>query len=219
MATERLKRFVASARQDDLVIAVSTGGGSAMLVDLESPVTLQDAIEAFRLLNNAGVDMRHINAVRRSYSNVKSGQLLQHIRANDIITIVVSDDVLNRGTDRCTTYVASLLVEKLHRIGVSFVDYPNLVRLNPNVPWKTRGNGALCLRFKCTEEQIEDIRQIAVDIVEENSDLDYEGTEPGMVFFFGKIIFFRNCEDSSDGLSPMKAWIAPSTPAICAPTR
>ncbi len=88
----------------------------------------------------------------------------------------------------CTTYVASLLVEKFHRIGVSFFDYPNLVRLNPNVPWKTRGNGALCLRFKCTEEQIEDIRQIAVDVVEENSDLDYDGTEPGIVFFFGKII-------------------------------
>lgn len=106
-ATEELKRFLTSARQDDLVIAVSTGGGSAMLVDLESPVTLRDAIEAIRLLNNAGVDMRSINAVRRSYSNIKSGQLLQHIPANNIITIVVSDDVLNRGTDRCSTYVAS----------------------------------------------------------------------------------------------------------------
>lgn len=26
------------------------------------------------------------------------------------------------------------------------IGYPRLVRLNPNVPWKTRGNGALCLR-------------------------------------------------------------------------
>ena len=25
------------------------------------------------------------------------------------------------------------------------VDYPRLVRLNPNVPWKTRGNGAVAL--------------------------------------------------------------------------
>jgi len=88
----------------------------------------------------------------------------------------------------CTTYVASLLVEKLHNIGVSFVDYPNLVRLNPNVPWKTRGNGSLSLRFKCDEDQVEEIKEIVVDVVEKNSDLEYSGTEPGVVFFAGKII-------------------------------
>jgi len=88
----------------------------------------------------------------------------------------------------CTTYVASLLVEKLHGLGVSFIDYPNLVRLNPNVPWKTRGNGALCLRFNCHEEQVEEIKETTVDVVEENSDLDYAGTEPGVVFFFGDTI-------------------------------
>ena len=48
----------------------------------------------------------------------------------------------------CTTYITALLVEKLERLGVKFLDYPSLVRLNPNVPWKTRGNGALCLRLK-----------------------------------------------------------------------
>jgi tRNA(Ile2)-agmatinylcytidine synthase len=29
-----------------------------------------------------------------------------------------------------------------------FLDYPNLIRLNPNIPWKTRGNAALALRLK-----------------------------------------------------------------------
>ena len=43
----------------------------------------------------------------------------------------------------CTTYVAALLVEKLQKLDANFIDYPNLIRLNPNVPWKTRGNGAL----------------------------------------------------------------------------
>ncbi|MCK4443074.1 MAG: DUF1743 domain-containing protein, partial [Thermoplasmata archaeon] len=27
------------------------------------------------------------------------------------------------------------------------IGFPRLVRLNPNIPWKTRGNGAICLRF------------------------------------------------------------------------
>jgi len=84
----------------------------------------------------------------------------------------------------CTTYIAALLVEKLCKLGVSFIDYPNLVRLNPNVPWKTRGNGALCLRIRCDKDLTEEIMEIVVDAVEKNSDLDYAGTEPGAVFFF-----------------------------------
>jgi tRNA(Ile2)-agmatinylcytidine synthase len=86
----------------------------------------------------------------------------------------------------CTTYVAALLVEKLSRLGVSFVDYPNLVRLNPNVPWKTRGNGALCLRFKCHEKSATEITELIVDTVEKNSDMDCAGTDPGVVFFIGE---------------------------------
>jgi len=86
----------------------------------------------------------------------------------------------------CTTYVSALLIEKLVELGVSFIDYPNLVRLNPNVPWKTRGNGALCLRFQCDENLIEEIKAMVVDIVEKNSDMDYAGTEPGVVFFWSR---------------------------------
>jgi len=83
----------------------------------------------------------------------------------------------------CTTYVAALLVEKLQKLGAQFMDYPNLIRLNPNVPWKTRGNGALCLRIKHAEKITEKIKEEVIETVEENSDLAYEGTEPGIVFF------------------------------------
>jgi tRNA(Ile2)-agmatinylcytidine synthase len=83
----------------------------------------------------------------------------------------------------CTTYIAALLVEKLHRLGVGFTDYPNLVRLNPNVPWKTRGNGALCLRIKCEEKLVDVVKETVIEAVEENSDLAYRCTEPGIVFF------------------------------------
>ncbi len=82
----------------------------------------------------------------------------------------------------CTTYIAAILVEKLCKIGVSFTDYPNLVRLNPNVPWKTRGNGALCLRFRCDEHLVEEIFEQVTNVVEAHSDMDFAGTEPGVVF-------------------------------------
>jgi len=53
----------------------------------------------------------------------------------------------------CTTYLAYCIVRRLirqssRREKTSLVDYPNLIRLNPNIPWKTRGNAALALRLK-----------------------------------------------------------------------
>lgn len=87
----------------------------------------------------------------------------------------------------CTTYIASLIVEKLCKLGVSFIDYPNLIRLNPNVPWKTRGNGALCLRITLKEELYENVREIVLETIEENADFDYEGTDPGAVFLIGDV--------------------------------
>jgi tRNA(Ile2)-agmatinylcytidine synthase len=83
----------------------------------------------------------------------------------------------------CTTYIAALLVEKLQKLGVNFIDYPNLIRLNPNVPWKTRGNGALCLRIQYDENFEQTIKEAALATVEERSDLAFKGTDPGIVFF------------------------------------
>ncbi|MGQ9565719.1 MAG: TiaS agmantine-binding domain-containing protein [Candidatus Bathyarchaeales archaeon] len=88
----------------------------------------------------------------------------------------------------CTTYVAALLVEKLRRLSVKFSDYPNLVRLNPNVPWKTRGNGALCLRVECDESLVGKIKETVIEAVEEHSDFEYAGTEPGIVFLERKTV-------------------------------
>ena len=87
----------------------------------------------------------------------------------------------------CTTHVAALIVQKLCELGVSFIDYPNLIRLNPNVPWKTRGNGALCLRTNCRENLVDSIKEITIKMVADYSDLAFEGTEPGIVFFFGAV--------------------------------
>ncbi|MEM3730504.1 MAG: tRNA(Ile)(2)-agmatinylcytidine synthase [Candidatus Bathyarchaeia archaeon] len=94
-------------------------------------------------------------------------------------------DSLRKG---CTTYIAALLVEKLQKLGVQFTDYPNLIRLNPNVPWKTRGNGALCLRIQFDEKFEGRIKETVINTVEEYADLEFKGTDPGIVFFKGKRI-------------------------------
>ena len=82
----------------------------------------------------------------------------------------------------CTTYVASLLVEKLQGLGARFLDYPNLVRLNPNVRWKTRGNGALCLRVRLDRNVTDRLVETTIDTVEQNSDIESRRTDPGIVF-------------------------------------
>jgi tRNA(Ile2)-agmatinylcytidine synthase len=88
----------------------------------------------------------------------------------------------------CTTYIAALLVEKMPKFGAQFVDYPNLIRLNPNVPWKTRGNGALCTRFRYPENAEENIKEKIIETAEEQSDLKAKGTDPAVVFFKGERI-------------------------------
>ncbi len=87
----------------------------------------------------------------------------------------------------CTTYIAALLVERFCRLGVEFMDYPNLVRLNPNAPWKTRGNGALCLRFCCERGLLDELFSVAVELVREQADLGDENTHPGVALLEGRV--------------------------------
>lgn len=45
----------------------------------------------------------------------------------------------------CTTFLATEIIRELSDLDM--IGNPRLVRLNPAVPWKTRGNGALVMRF------------------------------------------------------------------------
>ena len=83
----------------------------------------------------------------------------------------------------CTTYLAALLIEKLNEFKVQFFDYPSLIRLNPNVPWKTRGNGALCLRFNYDAKFEDQITNSAMDLWETHSAIKEKGTDPGIVIY------------------------------------
>jgi len=88
----------------------------------------------------------------------------------------------------CTTYVAALLVERLSILGGCFLDYPNIIRLNPNVPWKTRGNAATCLRVNISEDIVDAVIDEVIEVIEEESDLNFPRTDPGIVFFSKKEI-------------------------------
>src|ERR1700728_3931110 len=54
----------------------------------------------------------------------------------------------------CTTHLGYLMVSELLHLGCVFSTYPRLVRLNPNIPFKTRGNAAVCLEFEATSSKM-----------------------------------------------------------------
>ena len=77
----------------------------------------------------------------------------------------------------CTTYLGALLAKKLNRAGM-LVREARLVRLNPNVTYKTRGNAAICLDVQGNSEEI---FSMARGLVEDYADFSCENTNPGLV--------------------------------------
>jgi tRNA(Ile2)-agmatinylcytidine synthase len=77
----------------------------------------------------------------------------------------------------CTTYLAALLVEKLKVTG-----FPRLIRLNPNIPYRTRGNGAIALNVEGSPEKT---KKIVLEMVEKYARMEDENTNPGVVFIRG----------------------------------
>ncbi|MEM2146146.1 MAG: tRNA(Ile)(2)-agmatinylcytidine synthase [Candidatus Jordarchaeaceae archaeon] len=88
----------------------------------------------------------------------------------------------------CTTYLCARLVEVLSTLNVSFIDYPLLIRLNPNVPFRTRGNAALCLRIKIADNSVNKVKQIILEEIKRGAHLSFKNTNPGVVFYEGDII-------------------------------
>ncbi|MHA2141547.1 MAG: TiaS agmantine-binding domain-containing protein [Candidatus Thorarchaeota archaeon] len=88
----------------------------------------------------------------------------------------------------CTTHFASLVVELLSDWGASWIDYPNLIRLNPNIPYRTRGNGAVALRFEIDSRKAEDILPSLESMIQRYVEMEYPNTNPGVVLIEGGIL-------------------------------
>ncbi|UXD21901.1 tRNA(Ile2) 2-agmatinylcytidine synthetase [Ignicoccus pacificus DSM 13166] len=67
---------------------------------------------------------------------------------------VVSLDSFDLPRAGCTTHVASLLMIHLHKKGFEVQDFPRLVRLNPSVPWKTRGNASIAFEVNGEPQEV-----------------------------------------------------------------
>ncbi len=115
-------------------------------------------------------------------------------------TLLAFDDT-DSPEGMCTTYLAPLLLTALRKYDL--LGLPRLVRLNPNIPWKTRGNAAVCLPLGhgsgrgtvCGEISGKEIRffdhgsvadpstvlEAASKILEHHSRFECDMTNPGIV--------------------------------------
>jgi len=100
--------------------------------------------------------------------------------------------ILNIGFDdtdspkgMCTTFLAYKIVDLLKKQETEFLDFPKLIRFNPNIPWKTRGNGAVSLRIRTKNPS--KIKNQIKNLVEKYSDIK-NGANPGLVFYEGEKI-------------------------------
>ena len=77
----------------------------------------------------------------------------------------------------CTTYIGVVLARRLQKNHFP-VHEARLLRLNPNVIYKTRGNAAICLSVTGDRETI---FRTACEVVENYACFDHENTNPGVV--------------------------------------
>lgn len=96
--------------------------------------------------------------------------------------LVVGIDDTDSKKGMCTTYVAAVALRRLDSLGARRVDYPRLVRLNPNCPFKTRGNAALSFIVEAGSGELEDAKETVIKTVSELAEAGEPGTEPGIVF-------------------------------------
>lgn len=91
---EKVFNFVKNLKEDDILIFLLSGGGSALLPLPQDGITLEDKIEVTKLLLSCSARIQEINIVRKHLSKIKGGQLAQ-ICKGTIITLVISDVIGN----------------------------------------------------------------------------------------------------------------------------
>ncbi|MCG3120826.1 MAG: D-glycerate 2-kinase [bacterium] len=119
--TEKILALLHRAGAHDLVIAVISGGGSALLPLPCAGVSLEDKQATTKLLLACGATINELNAVRKHISQVKGGQLARAAYPATLVTLILSDvigdplDVIASGPtvpDHSTFQTVQNIVEK-----------------------------------------------------------------------------------------------------------
>ena len=90
-AARRILERVSGLGADDLVVALISGGGSALLAAPAADLTLADKQAVNRALLASGASIEEMNCVRKHLSAIKGGRLAAAAYPARIITLLISD--------------------------------------------------------------------------------------------------------------------------------
>jgi hydroxypyruvate reductase len=90
-ASARLLELAQGAGEEDLVLFLVSGGGSALTPAPAPPITLAEKQEVTRLLLASGATIGELNAVRKHLSRFKGGQLARAASPASVLTLALSD--------------------------------------------------------------------------------------------------------------------------------
>lgn len=91
LVTQKIVEKVQRLEKNDMLLALISGGTSALLCLPKKGVTLSQKIEATQKLLNSGADMVTFNAKRKKLSAVKGGKLAKLASPASVKTLIVSD--------------------------------------------------------------------------------------------------------------------------------
>ncbi|MDH3277279.1 MAG: tRNA(Ile)(2)-agmatinylcytidine synthase [Nitrosopumilus sp.] len=100
-------------------------------------------------------------------------------------TLHIGFDDTDSPKGMCTTFLAYKVVDYLKKQDSELLDFPKLIRFNPNIPWKTRGNGAVSLKIKTKNPT--KIKNKIKNFISKYSDTK-NGANPGLVFYENETI-------------------------------
>ena len=84
-------KLLAQAGADDQVIALISGGGSALVPAPSNGLTLDDKITLNRALLASGLDIVQMNMIRQQASELKGGGMLRHAAPAPVTSYILSD--------------------------------------------------------------------------------------------------------------------------------
>ena len=84
-----------SINEDDLVICLISGGGSALMSYPVDELSLEETQRITELLLSSGVEIAEINAVRKHLSKIKGGRLGRFYSPVTVISLILSDVIAN----------------------------------------------------------------------------------------------------------------------------
>ena len=90
-ATQKIIAILEKAGENDLVICLLSGGGSALMVDYPENSNIDEIIALNDLLIRSGASISEINTVRKHLSHIKGGQLSGVAYPATVVSLILSD--------------------------------------------------------------------------------------------------------------------------------